>query len=587
LGGNAASRSSITLDGVPQVDLFAGWVAFPLLDAAPLESATVTRGGGSVVAGPGAIAGTIALQSALPRSFVQLRGGSRGSLDGAGGVSLPVRAGGAFGLAGRVRRSDGFLIVDPALAGPVDVPARYRQWAVRGRGVVPVGAQTELQASLSVHDDQRLRGIEGSDTSASGADASLRLVHRGALPMEALLYAQLRDFTARAVAIGPGRATATLTLNQFKTPASGWGGRIELRPLPALRVGGDWQLASGETNEQFRFVAGQPTALRVAGGKSGTAGAFAEGSHPVTAALQLSAGIRIDRWSLGNGLLKETDLLSGAVFRREAAPDRSGWQATWRAGLAWQPAGAEALTFRAAGWSGWRLPTLNELHRPFRAGQDATAANPLLEPERSIGVDAGVTFAPLASVGLSLTVFHARLSDAVANVTLAEGPGSFPGVGFVGAGGAYRQRLNLPAIRSTGVEADATLSFGPWGLGAGLAWTRARMDGGTLAPDITGNRPAQTPAIWGTLGASYTKGRLAARLDLRGEGLRFEDDRNQRRLAGVATLDAGIQLRLGQGIALTFDAHNLSDRFVATGFSGMLPERAEPRTLLVGLRFGD
>ena len=36
---------------------------------------------------------------------------------------------------------------------------------------------------------------------------------------------------------------------------------------------------------------------------------------------------------------------------------------------------SDAMELRAAGYTGFRVPTLNELYRPFRVGADATAAN--------------------------------------------------------------------------------------------------------------------------------------------------------------------------------------------------------------------
>ena len=45
-------------------------------------------------------------------------------------------------------------------------------------------------------------------------------------------------------------------------------------------------------------------------------------------------------------------------------------------------------------------------------------------------------------------------------MTLGQGPGTFAGVGFVAAGGVYRQRQNVDAVTSRGVEVDASLRFG-------------------------------------------------------------------------------------------------------------------------------
>ena len=81
-------------------------------------------------------------------------------------------------------------------------------------------------------------------------------------------------------------------------------------------------------------------------------------------------------------------------------------------------------------------------------------------------------------------MFSNRLDRAIANVTLGTGPGVFPGVGFVAAGGAYRQRQNLDAIRSNGVELDGQAKLGEWVLGASYAYADAkvRASGAAFAP---------------------------------------------------------------------------------------------------------
>src|SRR5829696_7813171 len=66
LGGNASSRALLILDGVPQTDPFGGWISWPAYDPQRLARARITRGGGAVVNGPGALAGTIELESAGP-----------------------------------------------------------------------------------------------------------------------------------------------------------------------------------------------------------------------------------------------------------------------------------------------------------------------------------------------------------------------------------------------------------------------------------------------------------------------------------------------------------------------------------------
>src|SRR5207253_9774558 len=113
---------------------------------------------------------------------------------------------------------------------------------------------------------------------------------------------------------------------------------------------------------------------------------------------------------------------------------------------------------------------------------------------------------------LSLTGFANRLKDAIANVTLGHGPGLFPGVGFVAAGGAYSQRQNVDAVNVRGIEASAQWSSGPWALAAGASLTHARMHASGAAAFLDGLRPAETPDFAATLSASWQSGGKGAAL---------------------------------------------------------------------------
>ena len=93
-------------------------------------------------------------------------------------------------------RGDGFIPI-------VAEPARRRRppLALSRRPASPCAPSrrsrpdVELQANLAGFSDRRERGTAFSAITAQGADASLRLVGRGALPFAALLYVQQRDFS--------------------------------------------------------------------------------------------------------------------------------------------------------------------------------------------------------------------------------------------------------------------------------------------------------------------------------------------------------------------------------------------------------
>jgi outer membrane receptor protein involved in Fe transport len=585
LGGNASSRALLVLDGVPQGDPFGGWVNWPAYDPSTLQEVRVVRGGGSVANGPGALAGTIEMFSrADSGSSGDLAAGSRESLEAGGRVGLPA-GGGILSLSARGERGDGFVPVTEDTRGPADERAPYRAWSGRGRWIAPVGTGAELQASLAGFHDWRTRGLDFTANRTNGADASLRLVGRGDWQWSALGYWQWRNFRSSFASVTAGRTSASRVALQDSVPSHGLGASLELRPpMPAgveLRLGADARRTDGESRELFSFADGAPTRRRLAGGESWTSGAFAEASADI-GEFTLTGGARLDHWRIGDGHLFEREIASGAVLRDDRFESRDGWLPTARAGAAF--ALAPNLTVRSAAYLGWRMPTLNELFRPFRAGQDATAANPELDPERLAGTEAGLDYTR-GGLRLSLTGFVNRLKDSIANVTLGHGPGQFAGVGFVPDGGNYSQRQNVDAVKVRGIEASAEWSRGPWSLRAGASLTHARMQGSATAAVLDGLRPAQTPNLSGTLAASWKRDAKGAAIVLRRVGAQFDDDLNADLLDGATTLDAFASWPLTRRIQLVARAENLTDALVMAGIGGDgSVERATPRTLWIGLR---
>ena len=578
IGGNASSRALLVLDGVPQADPFGGWVAFPAYATGRLGRIRVTRGGGSGYFGPGALAGTVELDSATPDQLAPLEGslfyGSRDSIEAQGSAAL-VRDAGFATLSGAYARGEGFTPTVGESRGPVDRPAPYEQASGALRTVVRLAPATELQANVAAFTDSRDRGTDFTANRSQGADASLRLVGRGRWGWSALAYLQTRAFASSFASINAARTSATQTLDQYNTPATGLGARLEVQPPVAanvdLRLGADLRDVSGRTQELFSYAAGAPTRRRQAGGETLTGGLFADGSADL-GALTLTGAARVDRWTIRGGYLTEAPLAGGAALTNNRFPDRSGTEFTGRAGAAWRP--VSGVTLRTAAYRGWRLPTLNELYRPFRVGNDVTAANAALDPERLTGIEAGVTLTPLRGASLAATVFHNRLADAIANFTLSSTPTS-----------ASRVRRNLDAIRSTGLEVDAAYAPGPVGIRASWSHVDARVEASGAAIALDGLRPAQTPRDTVSTTLGWQRRAWALSTTLRHVARQFDDDQNSRSLAPATTLDAFAALPLTAALTLEARGENLFDERVEAGISsGTIVERATPRTLWIGLR---
>ncbi len=590
LGGNAASRALVTLDGAPLADPFAGYIPWFAIAPERLRDVRITRGAGAGAFGTGALAGTIELESGNPASLPTIRAeldyGSRNSLTASAIAAAGSRAG-SIALFGRYDRGDGYVITPDDQRGPADIPARYAQGSFGLTARLPLGAETSLLVDALGFDDRRVRGLPGNHSVVQGVDTSLRLLGTGRWQWQALAYLQAQTFANALVTTDATRSVVTPSLDQFNTPATGVGGKVEVRPPLGrrleVRFGLDIRDDSGRTEERSRYLAGSYTRLRTGGGDNRVAGGYAEISAQALPALTFTAGARLDRWRIGNGFLHEiaTPALTPTIDERPAA--RSGWQPTGRAGLAL--AAADGVTLRAAAYSSYRLPTLNELYRPFRVGADAVASNSALGLEHLTGAEAGVDFRH-GPASLQFTAFANRLGGAIGNVTEGSGPGVFPEVGFVAAGGAYRVRRNLDAVVARGVEATAHLATGEWRLDASYAYTHARVRASGAGAALDGLPPALTPeqAASATLGWIPRAQALVA-LTARYSGPQNEDDLGTRRLAGAATLAAVFEWPVAPGLVGTFRAENITDTLVEAGVSAAgVIDRGTPRTLTVGFR---
>lgn len=574
LGGNASSRAIILLDGVPQADPFGGWVAWSGFDAINLGGIRITRGGGSGVDGAGALAGTISLHSRITYGAdASAAYGSRDGLDVSGSVGGNLGEG-AIAVDARFASGDGFIPIMAGQRGTVDRAAPYRQGGGGIRMQALAGDSGRVEATVRGFFDRRDRGTDFTQSRTDGIDASIRYVLDPGFAegwrASALAYVQLRDFDSGFASVAAGRNTVAPALFQ-RVPSTGLGARFELRPAfgaaNPLRIGADWRRTVGRTEEDFFFTGIVPGRHRIAGGSSDTVGAFAEWTscEPDDDFLWTLSG-RVDRWWLGEGYRLERNI-AGPVITDLRFAARQGWEGSGRAGVRWT---SGAVSLRAAGYRGWRLPTLNELYRPFRVGAEVTTANEMLKPERLWGGEVGADW-ERGGTKLSATLFANHLTNAIANVTLAPN---------------LNQRQNLDAIDSKGVEVSAEQRIGPATLRATYAFTDAKVDASGGAAVLDGRRPAQIAKHGGSVSLrSNGSGPFGGFATLRYVGKQNEDDLGLLALDDALTLDAGLSWKLAEAISIEARGENLFDELVPAAISSSgIVERATPRTLWIGAR---
>jgi outer membrane receptor protein involved in Fe transport len=571
LGGNATSRALVLLDGVPLADPFFGYIPLSAIAPETLGAIRVTRGGGSGPFGAGALAGTIELESAEPgeaflgNAAVNDRGESELS-----GV-LTQRLGRGFAVAsGRWDRGQGFLTTPADSRVPATARAAFDSWNAALRTVAPLTHSIEVQARVAAFRDARTLRFRGADSTSEGEEASIRFVGRGEWQFDALAYVQARDFSN--VVISATRFTPTL--DQRRTPSTGVGGKFELRP-PILeghdiRIGADWRRADGELQEEaINAVSGAITERRRAGGATDNLGIFLEDDWQI-GPLTINGGLRADRSSITGGFYRAVSASTGALVSEIIAPDRSDWSLSWRAGALFYA--TRRLDLRAAAYTGLRLPTLNELYRPFVVFPVTTEANANLANERLRGFEIGLDWQPVNEIVIAVTAFDNEVENAIANVTV--GPN-------------LRRRANLPAITARGIEASVAAKFGSVSLDGAFAWTDAAVRGEGPSADLDGLRPAQTPEFAATLTLGWQPApgwRIAG--TLRHVSAQFEDDRQTDRLASATTIDAFLAAPLWGRLSLIVRGENLTDAAIITRNQGGSIDLGVPRTVWLGLRYG-
>lgn len=572
LGGNATSRALVLLDGVPLADPFFGYIPLSAIAPETLGEIRVTRGGGSGPFGAGALAGTIELDSADPSA----NGGFLGSAainnrteTEASGV-LTARLGRGFAIAsGRWDRGQGFFTTPDAQRVPASARAAFDSWNLALRAAAPLTDTVEVQARIGAFRDARTLRFAGADSTSAGEDASIRIVGRGRWQFDALAYVQTRDFSN--IVISATRFTPTL--DQRRTPSTGVGGKFELRPPIAeghdIRIGADYRRADGELQEEaLNAVTGAITERRRAGGATANLGIFIEDDWQI-GPLVINGGLRADRSSITSGFYNAVSA-AGTPVSTIIAPDRSDWSVSWRAGASFNA--TRRLGLRAAAYTGLRLPTLNELYRPFVVFPVTTQANADLANERLEGFEIGFDWQPVNALVLAVTAFDNRVENAIANVTIAPN---------------LRQRQNLPAIAAQGIEANLAVKLGDISLDGAIAWTDAEVRGRGPSLALDGNRPAQTPSFAGTLTLGWRPAeRWQVAATLRHVAAQFEDDLELDSLAPATTLDAFLAAPLIGKLSVVVRAENLTGEEIITRNQGGSIDLGVQRTVWLGLRYG-
>ena len=587
---SAASRALVTLDGVPQNDPFGGWVIWTSLPTESIGDIRVVRGSGAGPYGAGALTGVIDLSERQlnPGEIAgELSAGSRG---GARGVAVGDAQAGPVNLFGSVSSEQGDKWIPVVQGrGGADQYLTLHDWNAAGRATMQLGKVT-LAAHLGAYEEDRGSGLAAAISRSRGQDASLTAAMQpegDQLGWRLQGWVRHSDLLNTSVSTAVDRSATTPSNDEYSTPATGWGVNAAVRKSGDwgdVELGADVRNATGKDHELFTFSNGAYTKNRLAGGEEGVAGVYLEGARNWAGWL-FTGGLRADAWQQGDSELVERTISTGAITLNSPTPAKSGVMPSGR--VAVRRDLTDGLYIRAAGYTGFRQPTLNELDRPYRVGNNIIEANPLLKPERLTGFEGGIG-GSAGPVEWNATLFDNRVNDPVINATIGIGPGTFPIAGVVPAGGILFKRENVSAIQAYGLEADAEAHpVDRLTLKVAGAYTDAHVQGGSAAPLLTGKIPALAPKFTGTATAIWgVTTRWSVSSSLRYESLRYDDDQNtlvdEPFLTGDVRTDYAVTKELGVYLAVT----NVGDAAIVTARAATgVPSYDMPRTVRVGVTF--
>ncbi|WP_420632973.1 TonB-dependent receptor [Candidatus Palauibacter sp.] len=590
LGGTAASRTLVLVDGVPLNDPYFGWVRWSQVPVEVIERIEIVRGGATVSWGSQSLAGVVHV---ITRS-----GGEGGFSAGAQGGSQSTFRGDAmasFGgdrvggyVAGEFFDSGGYILTEPGQRGAVDIPSASSHAALRAKVEIAAGDRLRIHAQGNYFDQDKDNAtpLRNNTTEAGFGQIGATLTGAGRSTLTFNTFIQTQTYMNSFSSVDAARNSEQPSISQ-DVPSSGvganlvWAGR-------GFTLGADVLRATGDATEQYLFQDGAFARQRETGGDQTLFGLFGQSWIQLGDRWQLSTGGRFDVWRNSAGGRHIFETADGNVLTDKSFEDRSGTH--WSASTGVLFDAADGVVLRGSLYNGLRVPTLNELYKPFRAaGNVVNESNEALKPERVSGAELGVDLQPNPSVLIRLTGFWARVSDAITDVTIqeAETSGVIQPCGFVPAGGVCRRRDNVGTLRSLGLETEVEVRPAPaWLLAVNHQFNPTEVTDAPGRPDLIGNEVQGSPTHRAMLRVGHIDPTtLEVVATARYLGARFDNDLNTGEIDGSFPVDIRLRRQLTSRLSAFASIQNIFDTIAEMSHDANDFVRVgAPRTFVGGVR---
>ncbi len=574
LGGASASRTLVLLDGIPMNEPFAGWVYWPRVPLGLVRQVEVVRGGSAGAWGDRAMGGVINLITIEPRETALSVKASAGSYGAMHTSVLGTVRQNRFGLlfAGDHTGMDGWPNVQESIRGPIDKEVNSRANVLFAKGVYDVTPLIQVHLTGNYMKDRRQNGsaLKRNRSRVSDVRSGLRWVTGDGSAINASVYGSHTGLATRSSSDALDRQSETPNINQFDVPSDAIGGQLQWSRtafgLHQLSAGADASSVKGEVNEDLSYsrTTSAFTRRRHVAGQQRLLGFYVSDAVTLGESTRLFGTLRRDSWRNDDASRVIRNLTDGSLVLDTSYVATEDSQLSYSFGV--QQRAGRLLSFRGSVYQSFRAPTLNELYKPFASsGNVLTEANASLRPETLKGVDIGVDFSPSAALGARLTAFWNTVHNPVQEITIGfagSAPRLIAPCGQIAAGGACRQRQNLEAFYTHGIETEVeAYPHRFWALRGSYTWNPTEITKASMQPQLVGKAARGNSRHQYSASVAYSNSALAnVSLTTRFVGRRFDDDVNSLVLESFYVTDARVSRQLTSKATLFASGENIFNR---------------------------
>ena len=577
-------------DGLPLNDPFGSWVYWDRVPDVSVQSVEVAQEGASSLYGSEAMGGVVQfLTQPAKYGGVTLESsyGNQNTQD------LSLAASGGIGrwqgtLAGEAFHTDGYILVPAANQGSVDTQAFSQHGTADLTIARKIGTDGQIFGRGQYFDDSRNNGTIGQGNNirlgegALGADLGLGSFGR----LQLRSYGDFETYHQSFYSVLFNQDSQHLTDLQT-VPAQGIGGSAvwsaQVGKRQTLVAGFDDHLEIGHSNEQiFSTTTGANTKDTATGGHQRTAGVFGEDIIQIAPRWTLAVSARFDDWRNFDAFLFTQPITPPGASTNVAYTSRSYTAFNPRASLVHQM--NSHISWSASIYRAFRAPTLNELYRSFRQGNNLTDANPNLMAERLTGGEAGMAVEGFdGRLQVHGSFFFNEIIDPVSSVNCQVTP--VPPICPAPTPNTLTfVRANLGRTSAPGFEVDWIARItNRFQFSGGYQFVNATVISAPTQPQLVNTWVAQVPHNVLTFQGRYTDPRIVS-FTLEGRLVGMQYDTNQLVMGDFFVLDAMASHDMTHGVEVFGAVENLFDEeYVSTAATSLSPAQ---RGLPIAGRFG-